>query len=142
MTNYEVKISYTTIDPNSGKDVKINESFILTGETLGDIEEQTFKLAEEEIGADIEINGANIVKFTELINTESKVFFKAKLRSVIYNETSKKEQKICYQILVGAETLDEAHKLIIKTYDNSIVPYEILSISETKITIVRAEIVK
>lgn len=126
--NYEAKVKYVKLDPLSGKEKTVSETYLLDAETFGDAEVKTFKEMEKITNATI----IATIKKSDIADVigdkDSSRFFKATVKQTVIDELTGKESSQNMAILCGCNNLKAAVLDIEEYAEKSIFDNEITKI--------------
>ena len=106
--NYEAKVKYVRIDPNSGKEKQVSETYLLDAETFGDAEQKTFAEMEK-ITKSTVIATIKKSDITETIgDLDSTKFYKATVKMTTIDEPTGKASNTNTFLLIGCNNLKAA----------------------------------
>lgn len=132
---FEVKVSYDKV-MEDGSEKKVTETYVVEAMTFTEAEAKIIEDMRAYISGDFDVVNINPMKFKELVFNEQEycdLYYKAKLLFVTIDEKTEKEKKtpVCY--LVQAASFDDCKNAIRKLMDDTMIDYQISSVSETKI---------
>jgi len=135
MKNYfEAKAKYTKIDEQSGKEKNVTETYLVDAMSLTEMESRMVKELEQVVSGEFKVISGKESNISEIYpNENGDRWFKAKVSFVDIDETSGKEKKTNNYMLVESNNVDEAYSFLTECLSDMIVPFEIPSISESKI---------
>jgi hypothetical protein len=106
--NFEAKVKYEKIDPLTGKNKVVSETYLLDAETFGDAEEKTIKYMADITNAQV-ISTVKKSDVEDIIgDTESDMFYKSTIKQSIIDELSGKESVNNIKVLTGCDNLKGA----------------------------------
>ena len=122
MNLFETKVKYSKV-LETGKEKTVTETFLLDAVSFSDAEERINKQLEPYITGEFSVEAIKKSRINEVINIDGSVQYKAR---VIIDKKST-------TILVPADNVDEAYKIVDKSFESSISDYEISGIVDSKI---------
>jgi hypothetical protein len=118
----------------NGREKKVTESYLLDAVSFTEAEARIYKELQQMISGEFSVRKIAITNYSEIIaENVGDRWFKGKLNFIIVNEETGKEKKTAQTILVFAETVEQTDKYIKEAMEGMMAPFEIASISETKI---------
>lgn len=131
--NYEAKVKYVRIDPNSGKEKQVSETYLLDAETFGDAEQKTFAEMEQITKATViaTIKKSDIIE--TIGDTDSVKFYKATVKQSVVDELTGKESNANICVLIGCNNLKAAVIDVEEWCEQSIYDTEITKIGVSNI---------
>ena len=130
---FEAKVNYSHIDPNSGKEKKITENYIISdAENWTDAETQLYTQMAKITNATI-TKAIKLSDVIDVIKSEGDYWYKVKIQIISIDEVSGKEKAIKESILVQADGFKEAHDKAQEFCLEILVPVEITSITKSSI---------
>ena len=130
---FEAKVSYSHIDPQSGKEKKITENYIISdAENWTDAETQLYEQMAKITNATI-TKAIKISDIVDIVKSEGDYWYKVKIEMISIDEQSGKEKSIKETILVQADGFSEAHEKAQEFCLEILVPVEITSITKSSI---------
>ena len=134
MTNwFEAKIKYIKVQED-GREAKVSESYLVDALTYGEAENRVIKEMEAIIKGDLLITGLKKSNITELVESEDENddrWYKAKVAIVDADEVSGREKVSFQYFLISAGDIDKASEYLRNSLSTWVVPYEIVTISDT-----------
>lgn len=133
MNLFNCKISYLAQDENSGKIKKQTDIYEVEATGFTDAEASLYKALEALI-PDYELLAMKKSNVDEVVIDDSKdLFFVVKTAMVTYDQETGKELKSTNNLLVQANSVEEATKKMGDRMSDTISDYTIKSVTETKI---------
>lgn len=130
---FEAKVNYAHIDPNSGKEKKITENYIIAdAENWTDAETQLYTQMEKITNATI-TKAIKISDIIEIVKSDGDYWYKAKLEMAVIDEVTGKNKPIKETILVQADGFKEACDKVQEYTLEILIPVEITSITKSSI---------
>lgn len=130
---FEAKVNYSHIDPQSGKEKKITENYIIAdAENWTDAETQLYEQMDKITNATI-TKAIKISDIVDIVKSEGDYWYKVKIEIVTIDEQSGKEKSIKETILVQADGFKEAHEKAQEYCLEILVSVEITSIAKSSI---------
>ena len=134
MNLYETKIRYVKIDEKSGKEKKVTQSYLVEAETFGTAEERIYKEMEACISGDFNVTAIRSASFSDIINQiDGDRYYASKVSFISFDEQLGKEKKVTQPMLVLSNSVEDATERIKDHLSHMIVPYDIVSVSESQI---------
>ena len=130
---FEAKVSYSHIDPQSGKEKKITENYIIADavnwtDAEAQLTDQMAKITNEQITKAIKISD-----IIDIVKSEGDFWYKGIIEIIIIDEQSGKEKKIKEPILIQADGFKDAYEKAQEYCLEILVPVEITSITKSSI---------
>ena len=126
------KIRYRK-EAENGKQLTINESYLLDCVSFTDAEARVYRELESII-KDFTLTGVSPMKVADVFHYEdAETWFKCKVSYVSLDEKSGKEKKIQNIMLVTAENVKQAYERIEESLKTMLVPFDITDINTTNI---------
>lgn len=120
----------------SGEVKKVNETYVVDAITFGEAEESIAEEMKPYISGDFDIKNINPAPYTEIFfsdkDTDDK-YYKVKLAFITIDEKTQNEKKSKVTYLVQANSLEQARKNTEEVMKGTIIDYEFVSVTETKI---------
>ena len=118
-----------------GTQKKVTEAYVLNAESFTEAEAKIIQEIAPYEG-EIEVVEIDRAQFREFIYDKDRPaykYYKAKLQFITLNEKCEKEKKtyVCY--LVGADNLEKARKGVEEIFSDTMIDYNIVSLTETPI---------
>ncbi|MCH4896776.1 MAG: DUF4494 domain-containing protein [Marinifilaceae bacterium] len=134
-TWFECKVKYLKTGPN-GKEVKINESYLIDAVSYTEAEARIFAELETFIQGPFIIDSIKKSNVSEVIpsNVESDdKWFKGKIALLDADEVTGQEKRTNQYVLVSAKDIHTALEHLVESFSTYVIPYEISQIADTKI---------
>ena len=131
---YEAKVKLVRIN-EKGKEVKVSESYLIDAVTYEDAETRVY-LEMESMGISVFTFSLTRSNISEVLPSEDESddrWYKGKVAIIDADELTGKEKRVNQYVLVAAKDIDTALSYLGNSFSTYIVPYEICSISDTKI---------
>lgn len=128
---YIVKAKGTKEDQESGKIVKVTDTYLVSAVSFTDAETIATELANSRIN-DYEINSISKTKVCEVINQDSERWYQCKV-NILDTDEKGKETKTPYLYIVGGSTVGDVHKTLVDFMKDTLNDYTIERIDETGI---------
>lgn len=130
---FEAKVNYSHIDPQSGKEKKITENYIIADavnwtDAEAQLTDQMAKITNEQITKAIKISD-----IIDIVKSEGNFWYKAIIDIITIDEQVGKVKKIKETILVQAEGFKDAYEKAQEYCLEILVPVEITSITKSSI---------
>ena len=120
----------------SGEMKKVNETYVVDAITFGEAEESIAEEMKPYISGDFDIKNINPAPYSEIFfsdeDTDDK-YYRVKLNFITINETTQTEKKSKITCLVQANSLEQARKNTEEVMNGTMIDYEFVSVTETKI---------
>ncbi|MCI7599302.1 MAG: DUF4494 domain-containing protein [Prevotella sp.] len=119
-----------------GEVKKVNEVYVVDAITFGEAEESIAEEMKPYISGDFDIKNINPAPYSEIFFSEEDTddkYYRVKLNLITINETTQKEKKSKVTYLVQAGSLEQARKNTEEVMNETIIDYEFVSVTETKI---------
>lgn len=128
-----VKVSYESMTP-SGSMKKVRESYVIDAVSFTEAEARTIGELQPKIDRELVVDAMSKVSFSRIIRTGKERWYKAKLNYITIDERSGKEKRKSTFMLVEADSVEEANKIIVGFMGMAISQeYEIDTIGDYKI---------
>lgn len=128
-----VKVSYESMTP-SGSMKKVRESYVIDAVSFTEAEARTIGELQPKIDRELVVDAMSKVSFFGIIRTGKERWYKAKLNYITIDERSGKEKRKATFMLVEADSVEEANKIIVGFMGMAISQeYEIDTIGDYKI---------
>lgn len=120
----------------SGETKKVSETYVVDAITFGEAEENITRALDSYISGEASIKNINPAPYSEIFfsdrDTDDK-YYRVKLNLITINETTQKEKKSKVTYLVQASSLEQARKNTEEVMNGTMIDYEFVSVTETKI---------
>ena len=120
----------------SGEVKKVSETYVVDAITFGEAEESIAEEMKPYISGDFDIKNINPAPYSEIFfsdeDTDDK-YYRVKLNFITINEITQKEKKSKVTYLVQANSLEQARKNAEEVMNGTMINYEFVSVTETKI---------
>ena len=120
----------------SGEVKKVNETYVVDAITFGEAEKNITKELDSYIAGDFDIKNINPAPYSEIFfsdkDTDDK-YYRVKLAFITIDEKTEKEKKSKVTYLVQANSLEQARKNTEEVMNGTMIDYEFVSVTETKI---------
>ena len=120
----------------SGEVKKVNEVYVVDAITFGEAEESITREMRHFVDGDFEVKNINPAPYSEIFfsdkDTDDK-YYRVKLAFITIDETTQKEKKSKVTYLVQAGSLEQARKNTEEIMNGTMIDYEFVSVTETKI---------
>ena len=120
----------------SGEVKKVNEVYVVDAITFGEAEESITREMRHFIDGDFEVKNINPAPYSEIFfsdkDTDDK-YYRVKLAFITIDEKTQKEKKSKVTYLVQAGSLEQARKNTEEVMNGTMIDYEFVSVTETKI---------
>ena len=132
---FETIIRYDKTMEN-GQMKKVSEVYVVDAITFGEAEESIAEEMKPYISGDFDIKNINPAPYSEIFfsdrDTDDK-YYRVKLAFITIDEKTQKEKKSKITYLVQAGSLEQARKNTEEVMNGTIIDYEFVSVTETKI---------
>lgn len=132
---FETIVRYDKV-MESGETKKVNETYVVDAITFGEAEESIAVIAKSYASGDFDIKNINPAPYSEIFfsdkDTDDK-YYKVKLAFITVDEKTQKEKKSKVTYLVQAGSLEQARKNTEEVMNGTMIDYEFVSVTETKI---------
>ena len=119
-----------------GEVKKVNEVYVVDAITFGEAEESITREMRHFIDGDFEVKNINPAPYSEIFfsdkDTDDK-YYRVKLAFITIDEKTQKEKKSKVTYLVQAGSLEQARKNTEEVMNGTMIDYEFVSVTETKI---------
>ena len=120
----------------SGEVKKVNEVYVVDAITFGEAEERIAEEMKTYTSGDFDIKNINPAPYSEIFfsdkDTDDK-YYRVKLNFITIDERTQKEKKSKVTYLVQANSLEQARKNTEEVMKGTMIDYEFVSVTETKI---------
>lgn len=129
----EVKVKYDKIDDQSGKNKKVTEKYMVDAVSFTDAETKFYKEMENMISGEFIIMSISRANYSDILETDGDIWYKAKVTYSSIDENTGKEKKISNKILCLGNSVDNAYSNISESMGCNMVDFTIDSITDCKI---------
>lgn len=120
----------------SGEVKKVSEVYVVDAITFGEAEESITRIITKYTSGDFDIKNINPAPYSEIFfsdrDTDDK-YYRVKLAFITIDEKTQKEKKSKVTYLVQAGSLEQARKNTEEVMNGTMIDYEFVSVTETKI---------
>lgn len=120
----------------SGETKKVNETYVVDAITFGEAEENITRVLDSYISGEFDIKNINPAPYSEIFfsdkDTDDK-YYRVKLNFITIDEKTQIEKKSKVTYLVQANSLEQARKNTEEVMNGTMIDYEFVSVTETKI---------
>ena len=120
----------------SGEVKKVSEVYVVDAITFGEAEESIAEEMKPYMSGDFDIKNINPAPYSEIFfsdkDTDDK-YYRVKLAFITIDEKTQKEKKSKVTYLVQANSLEQARKNTEEVMSSTMIDYEFVSVTETKI---------
>ena len=120
----------------SGEVKKVSETYVVDAITFGEAEENIAEIAKSYASGDFDIKNINPAPYSEIFfadeDTDDK-YYRVKLAFITIDERTGKEKKSKVTYLVQAGSLEQARMNTEEVMNGTMIDYEFVSVTETKI---------
>ena len=132
---FETIVRYDKV-MESGETKKVSETYVVDAITFGEAEESIAEEMKPYISGDFDIENINPAPYSEIFfsdkDTDDK-YYRVKLAFITIGERTQKEKKSKVTYLVQADSLEQARKNTEEVMNGTMIDYEFVSVTETKI---------
>ena len=132
---FETIIRYDKTMEN-GQMKKVNETYVVDAITFGEAEGSIAEEMKPYMSGDFDIKNINPAPYSEIFfsdkDTDDK-YYRVKLSFITIDEKTQKEKKSKVTYLVQANSLEQARKNTEEVMNGTMIDYEFVSVTETKI---------
>ena len=132
---FETIVRYDKIQED-GEEKKVNETYVVDAITFGEAEESIAEEMKPYMSGDFDIKNINPAPYSEIFfsdkDTDDK-YYRVKLAFITIDEKTQKEKKSKVTYLVQAGSLEQARKNTEDVMNGTMIDYEFVSVTETKI---------
>ena len=132
---FETIVRYDRV-MESGEMKKVNETYVVDAITFGEAEESIAEEMKPYMSGDFDIKNINPAPYSEIFfsdNDTDDKYYKVKLAFITIDEKTQKEKKSKVTYLVQANSLEQARKNTEEVMKGTMIDYEFVSVTETKI---------
>ena len=118
-----------------GTQKKVTEAYVLNAESFTEAEAKIIQEVAPYTG-ELEVTEIDRAQFREFIydeNWSAEKYYKAKLQFITLDEKTGKENKTSVYYLVNADSLEKARRGVDEIFSDSMIDYNIVSLTETPI---------
>mgnify|MGYP002344554376 CR=1 FL=1 len=132
---FECKVKYTKVDSESGKEKKLTETYLVDAVDFIEAQTRIHKEMESLTSGEFELQSIKRVKYAAVfqVDCENIIWYKAKVSFSAVDETSGKEKRTAFSILVTGSNVEEASQNIQNAFKDSMSDYTIEGITDSKI---------
>lgn len=119
-----------------GEVKKVNEVYVVDAITFGEAEESITREMRHFIDGDFVVKNINPAPYSEIFfsdNDTDDKYYRVKLDFITVDERTQKEKKSKVTYLVQAGSLEQARKNTEEVMNGTMIDYEFVSVTETKI---------
>ena len=120
----------------SGETKKVSETYVVDAITFGEAEERIAEIANSYATSEYDIKNINPAPYSEIFfsdkDTDDK-YYRVKLNFITIDEKTQIEKKSKVTYLVQANSLEQARKNTEEVMNGTMIDYEFVSVTETKI---------
>ena len=120
----------------SGEVKKVNEVYVVDAITFGEAEESITREMRHFVDGDFEVKNINPAPYSEIFFSDNEIddkYYRVKLDFITVDERTQKEKKSKVAYLVQAGSLEQARKNTEEVMNGTMIDYEFVSVTETKI---------
>ena len=132
---FETIVRYDKTMEN-GQEKKVNETYVVDALTFGEAEERIAEEMKPYMSGDFDVKNINPAPYSKIFfsdkNTDDK-YSRVKLNFITIDEKTETEKKSKVTYLVQANSLEQARKNTEEVINGTMIDYEFVSVTETKI---------
>ena len=131
---FEVKMRYDKVHED-GYERKVTESYVVEALSFGEAEKKAIEFLGSDVSGEIQVVNINPMKFQEVFFNEQELcdrYYKAILQFITIDEKTEREKHTQVYYLVQASSFDNCKDTIRTIMDDTMIDYQIASVSETK----------
>lgn len=131
---FEVKMRYDKVHED-GYERKVTESYVVEALSFGEAEKKAIEFLGSYVSGEIQVVNINPMKFQEVFFNEQEScdrYYKAILQFITIDEKTEREKHTQVYYLVQASSFDNCKDTIRTIMDDTMIDYQIASVSETK----------
>lgn len=131
---FEVKMRYDKVHED-GYEKKVTESYVIEALSFGEAEKKAIEFLGSYVSGEIQVVNINPMKFQEVFFNEQEScdrYYKAILQFITIDEKTEREKHTQVYYLVQASSFDNCKDTIRTIMDDTMIDYQIASVSETK----------
>lgn len=132
---FETIVRYDKV-MESGETKKVSETYVVDAITFGEAEENIAGVLASYTSGDFDIKNINPAPYSEIFfsdeDTDDK-YYRVRLAFITIDERTQKEKKSKVTYLVQANSLEQARKNTEEVMNGTMIDYEFVSVTETKI---------
>ena len=132
---FEVKMRYDKVHED-GYEKKVTESYVVEALSFGEAEKTAMEFLGSYVSGEIQVVNINLMKFQEVFFNEQEScdrYYKAILQFITIDEKTEREKHTQVYYLVQASSFDNCKDTIRTIMDDTMIDYQIASVSETKV---------
>lgn len=132
---FEVKLRYDKVHED-GSEKKVTESYVVEALSFGEAEKTAMEFLGSYVSGEIQVVNINLMKFQEVFFNEQAScdrYYKAILQFITIDEKTEREKHTQVYYLVQASSFDNCKDTIRTIMDDTMIDYQIASVSETKV---------
>lgn len=132
---FEVKMRYDKVHED-GYERKVTESYVVEALSFGEAEKTAMEFLGSYVSGEIQVVNINLMKFQEVFFNEQEScdrYYKAILQFITIDEKTEREKHTQVYYLVQASSFDNCKDTIRTIMDDTMIDYQIASVSETKV---------
>lgn len=132
---FEVKMRYDKVHED-GYEKKVTESYVVEALSFGEAEKTAIEFLSSYVSGEIQVVNINPMKFQEVFFNEQEScdrYYKAILQFITIDEKTEREKHTQVYYLVQASSFDNCKDTIRTIMDDTMIDYQIASVSETKV---------
>ncbi len=132
---FEVKMRYDKVHED-GYEKKVTESYVVEALSFEETENTAIEFLGSYVSGEIQVVNINPMKFQEVFFNEQEScdrYYKAILQFITIDEKTEREKHTQVYYLVQASSFDNCKDTIRTIMDDTMIDYQIASVSETKV---------
>lgn len=136
MSNFDVKIKVDR-HQDDGSLKKVSEHYVVNSLSCTEAEARVTEFLNEDGVEEASIPTISRANYSDIFVSENEyddIWFKAKVSFVSVDENAGREKKITQYMIIQSKDFDSAYDRLKEEFKGFTVPYEISSLSETKIS--------
>jgi hypothetical protein len=132
-TFYECRVRYTRICENTGREKRVSETYLIDAVSYGEAEEYITDEMRRITSGSYRIASIRPANYSEVIGSRNgDRYYKARVQTIITDDSGAEKKAVAVS-LVCASTVEEAAACVHQAWEHSVVPYTILTITESPI---------
>lgn len=132
---FEVKLRYDKVHEDE-YEKKVTDSYVIEAFSFGEAEKKAMGFLSSYVSGEIQVVNINPMKFHEVFFNEQEScdrYYKAVLQFITIDEKTEREKHTQVYYLVQASSFDNCKDTIRTIMDGTMIDYQIVSVSETKV---------
>lgn len=133
-TYFECVAQYTRVDESTGREKKVNETYLIDAVSYGEAEERINDELRWITSGECRVKRISPANYSEVIGVEGgDRYYKARVQTTLIDEACGSAKKVVTTSLVCASTVEDATACVHKAWENCTIDYTILAVVESKI---------